>query len=142
MTDKQRPGAVDREYIADVLFAGREIQEYLWGDVREPGDHFELWKELLQKRMDRIEAIDFDNPSAVIELRKRLLQNAALSVAWLKALDKLDDPSVCLKTKDGVHVLALQQPGDTGNQWCYKCGQVQLKRRETKVSTLTRQRRG
>jgi hypothetical protein len=80
----------DLEHIADVMIAARKLQEYIWGDTRTSADNFEHWKEALQKRLDKIEKIDFSKPHAVIELRKRLLQNATVSVVWLRALDILE----------------------------------------------------
>lgn len=81
----------DLEHIADVMLAARKLQEFLLGDTRMPADNFEYWKKALQKRLDKIEKIDFSKPHAVIELRKRLLQNATVSVVWLRALDILED---------------------------------------------------
>ena len=81
----------DLEHIADMMLSARKLQEFLWDDTREPGDKFEFWKKTLQKRLDKIEKIDFSNPHAMVELRKRLLQNAVISVAWLRALDILEE---------------------------------------------------
>ncbi len=81
----------DLEHIADVILSARKLQEFLIGNLRKPGDNFDHWKAALQKRLDKIEVVDFDNPSAVVELRKRLLQNATVSVAWLRALDILEE---------------------------------------------------
>ena len=83
----------DLQHIGDVLFAARQVQEFLWGDVEEPGYDFDLWKEILSKRFRKIEELDVNNHHAVTELRKRLLQTAAISVAWLVALDKEEKPA-------------------------------------------------
>ncbi len=80
----------DLKHIADVMLSARKLQEFLWADTREPGDNFDHWKKTLQKRLDKIEVIDFSEPHSIIELRKRLLQNAVVSVAWLRALDSLE----------------------------------------------------
>jgi hypothetical protein len=78
----------DLEHIGEVIRAAREVQDFLWKDVEESGYNFELWKEILGKRFKKIEDLDLDNHHVVTELRKRLLQTAAVSVAWLAALDK------------------------------------------------------
>lgn len=81
------------EHIGEVIEAARKVQEFLWEDVEEPGYDFELWKEILGKRFKKIEDLDLENHHAVTELRKRLLQTAAVSVAWLVALDKAEAPA-------------------------------------------------
>ena len=91
-----RPSRVtpaDEEYITKVLLAAREVQEYLWGDAHESGLDFEVWKDILGKRIHKLAAIDFDKPHAVTELRKRLLQTAGVAVAWLVALDRDAEPT-------------------------------------------------
>ena len=42
---------------------------------------------MFRKRIQKIDDIDVNNPHAIIEMRKRLMQNAALSVALMKILD-------------------------------------------------------
>ena len=42
---------------------------------------------MFRKRIQKIDDIDVNNPHAIIEMRKRLVQNAALSIALLKILD-------------------------------------------------------
>ncbi len=42
---------------------------------------------MFRKRIQKIDDIDINNPHAIIEMRKRLMQNAALSVALMKILD-------------------------------------------------------
>lgn len=81
------------QYIAESIDAARKVQEFLWGRVAEPGYDFDLWKEVLGKRFRKIEELDLTNHHAVTELRKRLLQTAAVSIAWLEALDKEEKPN-------------------------------------------------
>lgn len=42
---------------------------------------------MFRKRIQKIDDIEIDNPHAIIEMRKRVMQNAALSVALMKILD-------------------------------------------------------
>lgn len=42
---------------------------------------------MFRKRIQKIDDIDLSNPHAMIEMRKRVMQNAALSVALMKILD-------------------------------------------------------
>ncbi|MCA9388913.1 hypothetical protein KC644_04120 [Candidatus Berkelbacteria bacterium] len=74
------------EIIKEIILAARKIQDFLWG---EPNKNWGLeeWKRMFRKRIVKIDDIDPANPHAVIELKKRLLQNAALSVALLIRLD-------------------------------------------------------
>lgn len=78
-------------YIQDAILAARKIQNYLWGDLSYgtvPVDVNE-WVELFQKRVDKIKEVDLSKRSGMVELRKRVLQQAALSIKMLHTLDKL-----------------------------------------------------
>ena len=46
----------------------------------------EEWRRMFVKRYNKIFAIDSTNPHAIVELKKRLLQNAALCIALLAIL--------------------------------------------------------
>jgi hypothetical protein len=85
--------STDLEHIGDVILAARTVQDFLWKDVEERGYDFDLWKEILGKRFRKIEDLDLENHHAITELRKRLLQTAAVSVAWLIALDEEEAPA-------------------------------------------------
>ncbi len=80
--------------IAAVIDAARTVQDFLWGQIEERGYDFELWRKILGKRLAKIDEIDSSEPHAIIELRKRLLQTAAVSVAWLEALDEESEKSL------------------------------------------------
>lgn len=43
---------------------------------------------MFRKRIQKIDDIDINNPHAKIEMRKRLVQNAALSIALLRIIDE------------------------------------------------------
>ena len=75
------------EIISKALIAARDVQDFLWGEHNKEWD-LEEWKRMFRKRIQKIDDIDPANPHAFIELKKRLLQNAALSIALLQKLEK------------------------------------------------------
>lgn len=77
----------EEKYITEVLRSARKIQEFLWGELNEKWD-LEEWKRMFRKRIQKIDDIDPTNPHAKIELKKRLVQNAALSIALMSLVDK------------------------------------------------------
>ena len=48
---------------------------------------------MFRKRVQKIDEIDVNNPHAIIEMRKRVMQNAALSIALMKILDTKGIPT-------------------------------------------------
>ncbi len=74
-------------YIIESVRAARIVQNFLWGKYDDSWD-LEEWRRMFRKRNQKIDDIDPKKPHALIELRKRLLQNAALSIALLERLDK------------------------------------------------------
>ena len=76
----------EEEQIREVIIASRKLEEYLWGDYNGKWN-IEEWRRMFRKRIKKIDDIDVNNPHAIIEMRKRLLQNAALSIALMKILD-------------------------------------------------------
>ena len=77
---------VEEEQIKEVIISARILEEYLWGDYNGEWN-IEEWRRMFRKRIQKIDDIDVNNPHAIIEMRKRLMQNAALSVALMKILD-------------------------------------------------------
>ena len=80
----------DEQLIAEAILESRKVQEYLWkgiSELRKLPYNIKLWEKAFQKRVDKIANIETDNPSYKIELRKRLLQQAALSILALRILD-------------------------------------------------------
>lgn len=77
----------EESLIYDAVVNARKIQGFLLNeqDSTKPLD-VNHWVQLFQKRVDKISEIDSQNPSAIIELRKRLLQQAALSIKALNIL--------------------------------------------------------
>lgn len=91
MAEKQlkraRGQTQSEEIISKALIAARDVQDFLWGEHNKEWD-LEEWKRMFRKRIQKIDDIDPANPHAFIELKKRLLQNAALSIALLQKLEK------------------------------------------------------
>lgn len=76
----------EEEQIREVIVASRKLEEYLWGEYNGKWN-IEEWRRMFRKRIQKIDDIDVKNPHAIIEMRKRIMQNAALSVALMKILD-------------------------------------------------------
>lgn len=76
----------EEKIILEAIQSAREIQTFLWGDPNGEWG-LEEWKRMLRKRIEKIDQIDPDRPHSIVELRKRLLQNAALSIALLELLN-------------------------------------------------------
>ncbi len=74
------------ESIIEVIKAARMVQEFLWGGIDEDSK-IEKIKEDIWKRITKIEEINTCDPHWKVELRKRLLQLAAISVHILTRLD-------------------------------------------------------
>jgi len=77
--------SIEEKYIFKTIISARRIQNFLWG-VASGSWGLEEWRRMFIKRVKKIEIIDKNNPHAMVELKKRLLQNAALSVALLAIL--------------------------------------------------------
>jgi hypothetical protein len=74
--------------------SARKVQEFLWGEYNKKWT-LEGWKRMFRKRLAKIDDIETDNPHALIELRKRVLQNTALGIALLSILDSQKIPPKC-----------------------------------------------
>lgn len=79
----------EEKQIAEVIRAARTIQEFLWGKPDSKAG-LEEFKRMFRKRVKKIDAINFDNPYWDVEMRKRLLQTAALAVKAIYRLDNND----------------------------------------------------
>jgi hypothetical protein len=81
--------------IAGVITAARTIQEFLWGEQNARWD-LEEWRRMFRKRVAKLEEVDPRNPHAAVEVKKRLLQAAALAVAMIGRIDREGmPPSSC-----------------------------------------------
>ena len=85
-----KPTVEEVQAMTEAVAAARTVQTFLWG---EAGDElndwgWEEWLRMLRKRVVRLEEVRQDNLHAEVEIRKRLLQTAALSVALMGIIDR------------------------------------------------------
>jgi len=73
--------------LQEAIIAARKVQDFLWGEFNEKWD-IEEWRRMFRKRVAKIEQIDPSNPHWDIEFKKRLLQTAAISIAFMALLDE------------------------------------------------------
>jgi hypothetical protein len=81
---------LEEKIIAEAIIEARKVQEYIWQETsafHRPINYTD-WGPIFQKRVDKILEINCDNPHYKIELRKRMLQQAALSILALRILDE------------------------------------------------------
>lgn len=76
----------EEQNILEVIKAARLIQEFLWTDINDQCD-VEEFKRMFRKRVYKIDQIETSNPYWKVELRKRLLQTAAIAVNCITKLD-------------------------------------------------------
>lgn len=78
----------DEVLIREVLLCARNIEEYLFEESSLINQSFskDIWVDIFQKRVNKIKEIDINNPSYRVELKKRIVQQAALSIKALVAL--------------------------------------------------------
>ncbi len=86
----------EEKHIQEVIISAREIQEFLWGEMNNESG-LEEFKRMFRKRVAKIEQIDMSNPHWKVELKKRLLQTAAIAV---NLIAKMEDGKL---THDGIH---------------------------------------
>lgn len=81
----------DFQIVADAVIQARKIQEFIWAEESLSRQNFdpERWREVFQKRVDAIADIQPTSYSAMVELRKRLLQQAALSIKALVVVRRM-----------------------------------------------------
>jgi hypothetical protein len=86
----------------DVILAARKVQNYLFG--KPDGCYgWEEWRRMFRKRLVKLDNIDESKQSANIEVRKRLLQTAALAVAFIHLIDKLGHIPVKVSNRPSDH---------------------------------------
>ena len=81
---------IEEQIIFKALVEARSIQDYLWGRLNSVFAEMNVanFTKLFQKRVDKISILNASNPHAKVELKKRLLQQAALSILALRVLDE------------------------------------------------------
>lgn len=81
----------EEQALLEVIRAARTVQDFLWGQPN--GDWgVEEWLRMFRKRVAKLEEVDRTNPHAAVEFRKRLLQTAALAVAFMAVIEKRGVP--------------------------------------------------
>ena len=81
------PTDEERKAVEEAIVAARQVQTFLWGEANGEWG-LEEWLRMFRKRVAKLEEVKPDNPHAGVELRKRLLQTAALSVALIGIIDR------------------------------------------------------
>jgi hypothetical protein len=101
--------------IAEAIRAARTVQEFLWGESNGAWG-FEEWKRMFRKRAAKIDEVKRDNPHAAVELRKRLLQQAALSIALIRIVERNGgipwEASVVVESNLPQYALGLEETLD------------------------------
>lgn len=77
----------EEQAIAAVIGAARCVQEFLWGEKNAALELGEL-RRMFRKRVVKLEEVDPANPHAAVELKKQLLQAAALAVAMIGRIER------------------------------------------------------
>ena len=81
------PLSEEEKALVEVILAARKIQTFLWGKAN--GEYgFEEWKRMFRKRVAKLDEVSLENPHAATEVKKRLLQTAALAVALIAVIEK------------------------------------------------------
>ena len=81
--------------IADIIKSARKIQDFIWGDMNKEAG-LEEYKRIFRKRLVKMEEIKTTNPHWEREMKKRLLQVAAMSVNMIYRLNQGD-------VTEGIH---------------------------------------
>ena len=79
----------DEQLIAEAILEGRKIQEYLWQELsllKKPYNR-DAYVSIFSKRVLKIANLNMENPNHKVELRKRILPQAALSILALLVID-------------------------------------------------------
>lgn len=77
-----------RVLVVEAMLNAQTLQKFLWDRLDYAHQPFDLerWVEFFQKRVDKIREVDITHPNWKVEIRKRLLQQAALSIQAIIAL--------------------------------------------------------
>lgn len=110
----QLDSAEDFALIADAIHVARQVQEFIWADCYpslRPYDA-EGWRRLFQKRVDCIAEVDLTRHGGLASLRKRLLQQAALSIKALALVNRWAKvhPTSVRHSRDGADGYPLPDP--------------------------------
>jgi len=84
----------EEKIIIEAIKSARTVQKFLWGKHNQKWG-LEEWRRMFRKRVTKIDEIDIKNPHWKVEMKKRLLQTASLSIALIYLLD---DGEISLET--------------------------------------------
>lgn len=88
--------SIEEKELKEAILCARKIQEFLWSDMNAEAG-LEEFKRMFYKRLVKLDSVNMANPHWKIELKKRLLQIAAISI---NMLGKLEDGSL---NHSGIH---------------------------------------
>ena len=77
----------EEKALMSIIRSAREVQTFLWGRA-DLSWGIEEWRRMFRKRVIKLDEVNVANPHAEVEMKKRLLQTAALSVALMAIIDK------------------------------------------------------
>lgn len=83
--------AEEEAALADAIRAARTVQTFLWSWA-DGSWGLEEWRRMFRKRVAKLDEVQESNPHATVELKKRLLQTAALSIALIGIIDRSGIP--------------------------------------------------
>lgn len=80
----------DASLLAHAITIAREVQEFIWAECYPSLRPYDAqgWRRLFQKRVDCIAQVDLTKHGGLAALRKRLLQQAALSIKALALVNR------------------------------------------------------
>jgi hypothetical protein len=86
----------EEETIQKTMLAARQVQEFLWGKMNDDIGLEEV-RRMIRKRVAKLDAVSTENPHWRIEVKKRLLQTAAIAVNFIT---KIENGQL---TETGIH---------------------------------------
>jgi hypothetical protein len=81
------PSEEETKALGEAIASARQVQTFLWGEANGSWG-LDEWLRMFRKRVAKLDEVRKENPHASVELRKRLLQTAALSVALIGIIDR------------------------------------------------------
>ena len=79
-------GSGEEQIIAETIKAARTVQEFLWSSMNHAAG-LEEFRRMFRKRVAKLDKVDTKNPHWRIEVKKRLLQTAAIAVNMIAKID-------------------------------------------------------
>jgi hypothetical protein len=117
-----QPSPEEERATREAITAARTVQTFLWGEANGEWG-WEEWLRMFRKRVAKLEEVKRDNPHAAVEVRKRLLQTAALSIAMLGLIDRDGVPWDAQPTAPPSNLPQFAAPVEAADSWqCQNCG--------------------